>query len=112
LSKVDCVTVWLLGANWNWTISPTLATTLSGEKARVPLEPPTLTTCTTVPAPEAAVDEVADVLALVTALVPVPVLPALAVEEEDAASALAMLMAARVRIVNCILTVLKILISK
>lgn len=29
-SKVDCVTVWLLGANWNWTISPTAALMLLG----------------------------------------------------------------------------------
>jgi hypothetical protein len=28
--KVDCVTVWLLGANWNCTMSPTLALTLLG----------------------------------------------------------------------------------
>lgn len=46
LSKVDCVTVWFAGANWNWTISPTAATTLFGEYARVPFALPTFTTCT------------------------------------------------------------------
>jgi len=30
-AKVDCVTVWLLGANWNCTMSPTAALMLLGE---------------------------------------------------------------------------------
>ena len=31
LSKLDCVTVWFLGMNWNCTMSPLAATTLLGE---------------------------------------------------------------------------------
>jgi len=49
LSKVDCVTVWFFGANWNCTMSPTAAVILLGEylSTAVPFEaPPTLTTCT------------------------------------------------------------------
>jgi hypothetical protein len=47
-SKVDCVTVWLLGANWNWTMSPTAATRLLGSYARVPFAFPTFTTWTVI----------------------------------------------------------------
>jgi len=43
-SKVDWVTVWLAGLNWNWTMSPTAATMLFGEYSLVPLLPPTVTT--------------------------------------------------------------------
>ena len=46
LSKVDCVTVWFAGANWNWTMSPTPATRLFGVYERVPFELPTCTTWT------------------------------------------------------------------
>jgi len=46
-AKVDCVTVWLLGANWNCTRSPTLAFMLLGEYSSVPFALPTFTTCTT-----------------------------------------------------------------
>lgn len=45
-SKVDCVTVWFAGANWNWTMSPLAATRLLGKYARVPFAEPTRTTCT------------------------------------------------------------------
>ena len=31
LSKLDCVTVWFLGMNWNCTMSPLAATMLLGE---------------------------------------------------------------------------------
>jgi hypothetical protein len=40
------VTVWFSGANWNWTISPTAATTEFGVYSNVPFGFPTLTTCT------------------------------------------------------------------
>jgi len=43
-ANVDWVTVWFAGANWNWTISPTAATMLFGENARVPFADPTFTT--------------------------------------------------------------------
>lgn len=45
-SKVDCVTVWFFGANWNCTMSPTGTVRSEGEKVKVPFEPPTLTTWT------------------------------------------------------------------
>lgn len=41
LSKLDWTTLWLPPRNWNWTMSPTSALTLSGEKARVPFVEPT-----------------------------------------------------------------------
>jgi hypothetical protein len=47
-AKVDWVTVWLLGANWNWTMSPTFALMLLGLYAKVPFALPTFTACTTI----------------------------------------------------------------
>lgn len=55
-AKVDDVTVWLFGANWNCTISPTAAVTWLGENVSVLLAPPTLTTQTLVD-PEVLVDD-------------------------------------------------------
>jgi len=49
-SKVDWVTVWFAGANWNCTISPTAAVIEFGEYSRVPFAFPTLTTWTVVAA--------------------------------------------------------------
>lgn len=43
-SKVDWVTVWLAGANWNCTMSPTAAVTLLGKYAKLPLLALTRTT--------------------------------------------------------------------
>ena len=40
------MTVWLLGANWNCTISPAFAVMSLGEKVREPLAEPTFTTWT------------------------------------------------------------------
>ena len=46
-----------LGWNWNWTRSPGCALTLEGEKVRLPLGPPTWTTCVmTMPAIAAGVE--------------------------------------------------------
>jgi len=50
LAKVDCVTVWLLGANWNCTMSPAGTLMSLGANVREPLALPTLTTWTVVPA--------------------------------------------------------------
>jgi len=46
LAKVDWVTVWFFGLNWNWTKSPIAAVTWSGRYSVVPLEFPTVTTWT------------------------------------------------------------------
>lgn len=46
LAKLDWVTVWLSGLNWNWTMSPGLAVMLLGRNSVVPLGPPTVTTWT------------------------------------------------------------------
>ena len=54
LAKLDCVTVWFPAANWNCTMSPTLAFTSLGENVREPLVLPTLTTWTLVMAVDAA----------------------------------------------------------
>lgn len=59
-SKVDCVTVWLLGANWNCTMSPTAALMLLGKKARVPLAAPTWTTWTVTDAARAELKLIAE----------------------------------------------------
>lgn len=45
-SKVDWVTVWFPTPNWNWTMSPTSALRLFGEKVRVLVLPETQTTWT------------------------------------------------------------------
>ena len=47
-SKVDCVTVWFMGANWNCTMSPTFALMSLGVKVLEPFMLPTLTTWTVV----------------------------------------------------------------
>jgi len=82
-SKVDCVTVWLTGANWNCTMSPTAAVMLLGEYASVPFALPTLTTWTVTPL---AVEAAAEVVVV-------------------AARAEPMLKAERAKVENCILTV-------
>lgn len=97
-SNVDCVTVWLFGANWNWTISPTAALTSFGANTKDPFADPTLTTCT-------VVIPVADPVDVDFAAEDV------AVFDVDCAMAPAALKAQRASVVNCILT-LKILISK